>query len=442
MRRRFLANGPQSAPLTASAIRNHLSLLWMAAVCAMAAFVAAGAIAAAQVMTIDLSGNGTPSSNSPVDRQYRQIEPTHVNLSQTPLDTKTRLELVRVMQADQGFAMRPLPRGHKGLTLVANGKLEPAGVAYLNMAISEGLSVKPGERVVVTDVKFERDKIVLELNGGPDLKHRIMRHIQIGMGPDLTDPIMADNSEIPTGSRITLAFKGRVPELTGAQVKALLAPLVSFDVKTPIQAYTDTLPAALKEAILSHEVLVGMNTDMVLFAKGQPWSKIREMDGQMPFEVWIYGKPPEPTEFVRINGNRVIRVEIARVGKPVEVFTTDVVTAMMQADGTQLTANSNVRMVREGDVQRDPNREAPAPPPTLRNPGEQLPTDHTDTGVMKPVHFPASKPAAMPGTNPDDQQPAAPAPAAQPATGSPQTAPNAQPAPGNQPGNQFQSADF
>ena len=63
--------------------------------------------------------------------------------------------------------------------------------------------------------------------------------------------------------------------------------------KTPIQAFTDTLPPALKEAILSHKVLVGMTTDMVLYAKGQPLTKSREMDGQMPFEEWIYGTPPE-----------------------------------------------------------------------------------------------------------------------------------------------------
>ena len=78
----------------------------------------------------------------------------------------------------------------------------------------------------------------------------------------------------PAGSRLTLAFKGHVPELTGAQVKALLAPLISFDVKTPIQAFTDTLPPKLKDAILNHHVMVGMSTDMVMFAKGQPVSKI------------------------------------------------------------------------------------------------------------------------------------------------------------------------
>ncbi len=47
------------------------------------------------------------------------------------------MELIRDLQSEQGFAMRPFPRGHKGLTLVANGKLEPAGEAYLNMVISQ-----------------------------------------------------------------------------------------------------------------------------------------------------------------------------------------------------------------------------------------------------------------------------------------------------------------
>ena len=31
-------------------------------------------------------------------------------------------------------------------------------------------------------------------------------------------------------------------------------------------------------------------------------------------------QPPQPVEFVRINGNRVIRVEIAKVGEAPQVF--------------------------------------------------------------------------------------------------------------------------
>ncbi len=367
--------------------------------------------AAAQVLTIDTSGKGPVASTGPVDRRYQQITPTHVDLSKTELDTKTRLGLERLLESEQGFAMRPFPRGHKGLTLEANGKLDPAGEAYLNMAVSEGICAKPGDRLVITDVKFDKSKIIFALNGGPDFKHRFLRHVQIGGDPNYSNSVVPDEPD-PAGARLTLAFKDHVPELTGAQVKALLAPLISFDVKTPVQAFTDTLPPALKEAILNHQVWVGMSTDMVLFAKGEPQKKIREMDGQMPFEEWIYGEPPQDVDFVRINGNRVIRVEIAKVGQPLEVFTQDKVEGLMRTDGTPVMA-ANTRTVEEGDVEKDPNKQAPDAPPSLRKSGETLPDDQNqnkNVGVMRPVQTPKPNPDNMPGQNPDDQPPAASSP--------------------------------
>jgi hypothetical protein len=145
---------------------------------------------------------------------------------------------------------------------------------------------------------------------------------------------------------------------------------------------------------------------MVLYAKGQPLSKSREMDGQMPFEEWIYGTPPQEVDFVRINGNRVIRVEIAKDGEPLQVFTRDVVTAMLMTGGTPvMTAQSNVRVVREGDVETDPNKQAQAAPPSLRNPGENLPADNQSTGVMRPVQMPKPHNGDdQLGANPDEQQ--------------------------------------
>ena len=398
----------RQSPPTGNTIHRYAHT---AASLAAAILLLAGACRA-QVVTID-TRTGNVTNNSPgvtvtVDRRYQQIQPTHVPLTKSELDTKTRLELIRVLQAEQGFAMSPIPRGHKGLTLAANGKLQPAGEGYLNMAIAEGICAKPGDRLVLTDVKFERSKIVFELNGGPDPKHRFLRHIQIGMGPDITNPVVQGDDQGPVGARLSLAFDGHVPELTGSEVKALLAPLISFDVKTPIQAFTDTLPAKLKEAILSHHVMVGMTTDMVLFAKGQPETKSREMDGQMPFEEWIYGKPPKDVEFVRINGNRVIRVEIAKIGETPVIFTKDEVEGMMlRTDGTPISpANPTTRTVAEGDVERNPDTQAPAPPPSLRNPGEKLPGDDQKVGVMKPVQFPKPKPdaqpTAQPGANPDE----------------------------------------
>jgi len=369
----------------ARAVRRHLLR------CAIVAGVFA-LPAAAQVLTIDTKGNAVQQGQgSAVDRRFSQVEPTHVQLPTAPLGDRTRLELIRFLQAEQGFAMR---RGHKGLTLLANGKLEPAGEPYLAMVTAQGLSAKPGDRVVITDVKVEHEKIVLMLNGGPDAKHRFLRHIQVGGGMG-TSPIVQDDGEGPVGARVTLTFKERVPEVTGKQVEDLLAPLISFQVKTPIQAFTDTLPPALKSAILDHHVLVGMTTDMVLFAKGQPARKVREMDGQNPFEEWIYGKPPEDVEFVRINGNRVIRVEVAKMGKPPVIFEKDEVEGLMRTDGTPIIENKTTRTADMGDVTRDLDKQAPAPPPSLRQPGEAIPNQtpaDSRLGTMKPVQFPKQAP--------------------------------------------------
>jgi hypothetical protein len=370
--------------------------------------------------------NGTTLAS--VDRRFQQITPTSVPLNKGELDPRGRQGLIRTMQAEQGFAMRPFPRGHKGLTLAANGKLEPAGEAYVSMVTSEGLSAKPGDRLVVTDVKIEHARIVFDLNGGPDAKHRFLRHVSIGTGP-MMNPVVQGDDQQPVGSRLTLTFQNHVPDLTGPEVKSLLAPLISFDVKTPVQAYTDTLPTKLKDAILGHHVLVGMSTDMVLFAKGQPDNKSREMDGQMPFEEWIYGKPPQEVDFVRINGNRVIRVEVAKMGEDPIIFTKDEVEGLMRTDGTPLEAK-NERVTKEGDVEHDPDKEAPAPPPSLRNPGETLPSDDPKNrvGVMKPVQFPKPKPDPQPGENPDGVPDAQPATSAQPSPSSQPASPSTTPA--------------
>jgi hypothetical protein len=418
--------------------RGIFRIFRIAMLCGLGAVLLAATAATAQVITIDTSGKTVPKgqNGATVDRRYAQIQPTHIDLPSSELDAKTRIELMRFLQSDQGFAMRPFPRGHKGLTLVANGKLEPAGEAYLSLVTAEGLSAKPGDRLVITDVKIDRTRMIFELNGGPDPRHRFLRHVQIGAGPTM-GPVVQDSSDgqEPVGSKLTLTFQTHVPEMTGKQVEALLAPLISFEVKTPIQAFTDTLPPKLKDAILDHNVLVGMSTDMVLFAKGQPQNKIREMDGQMPFEEWIYGRPPSDVEFVRINGNRVIRVEIAKIGKPPEVFTTDEVEGLMRTDGTPLVAADapNTRTVKMGDVDRDPDKQAPAAPPSLRNPGETLPADSNKdsrVGVMKPVQFPKQEPDdepnAHPASEPDSSQTSSPS---QPSSGQPA---NSQPPSGSQ----------
>jgi hypothetical protein len=151
------------------------------ALLAACAILAVNPPAVAQVMTV----SSVPTGPS-IDRRYTQIEPTHVDLPQTRIDARGHQDILRTLYSEQGFAMRPLPRGKHGLTLQANGKLTPAGEGYLNEVTVYGLSVKAGERVVLSNVKIDKDRIIFDINGGPMHKHKFMRHVQIGVGgPDI-----------------------------------------------------------------------------------------------------------------------------------------------------------------------------------------------------------------------------------------------------------------
>jgi hypothetical protein len=329
----------------------------------------------AQVFTVTPEG---------VDGKYLDYHPTDVPLPQAPLTNHNREDLLRFMQAEQGFSMRPLPI--TTITLHANGAMQPSGSNYADAIRQHGLAVKAGERVVVSDIRIEKDRVVLDFNGGPEHKHKFLRHISIGMDPSMTTPVVRDEQQAPSGARILLIFPHDVPDVTGLQLEALIKPIVDFTVKTPHEAYTDTLPPFLRKTILEHQVLVGMNTEMVISALGAPKDKVREVDGQMPFEEWIYGEPPQPVQFVRFNGNRVIRVEIAKVGEEPVIRTKN-----EMGDYWNTAPADNTRIVKLGDESpADQAKEtAPRTPPTLRNPGEKLPgDDDSNKATMKPVQFP------------------------------------------------------
>jgi hypothetical protein len=106
------------------------------------------------------------------------------------------------------------------------------------------------------------------------------------------------------------------------------------------------------------------------------------------------------------------------MGETPVIFIKDEVEGLMRTDGTPLEAAApNTRTVQLGDAERNPDTQAPAAPPSLRNPGEKLPGDNdpTKAGVMKPVQFPTKKPEPQPGANPDGEPDASPPANVQPA---------------------------
>ncbi len=362
------------------------------------------ATAHAQVFTV-----GEKSATADIATDFT---PTHVPLPEGKLTERGRRELIRNLEAEQGFAHRALPVS-AGITLQANGRLTPGPAEYRKLIYTKGQSAAPGDRVVVTALEFKGDRIIIDFNGGPYAKHRFLRHIQIN-----DNPVTPDTGEVATGSRITLVFEGGIPEISSPEVKALLEPLIDFGVKTSEQAYADTLPPALKDAIAAHEVLVGMNHRMVLAALGAPENKMREQQSGDPngarYEEWIYGHVPQTIRFVRFVGDKVTMVEIAALGKPIEIHNTN---EMGDFDPTP------TREVAMGDKNSNGTEEEgkqPAPP-SLRLPGEAAPAD----GPGK-VQFPTKSSAA----------PIPPTPTADPgSTGDPGTNPGVGSAnPGTTPG--------
>src|SRR6202789_3480424 len=327
---------------------------------------------------------------APKDANLTTVQPTVVQLSTTPITERTRQQLVRTFQADEAFAVRPLPLGAKGVVLHANGPLSPSGTAYADELQKAGISSKPGDKVVITKFEVRPDRIVFEFNDGPEKHHHILQHIE-GGGMGGMAPLAQDDGHVPVGARMQLVFAKFVPEMTASDVRKLIAPMIDFSLKTPAEAFADTLPPKLKGAVLNHEVLVGMNREMVLKAVGQPDQKVREVDGQTPFEEWIYGQAPHQVQFVRFNGNRVIRLEIADVGQPPIIRDKD------ETDG--YFAGQFVHQVRLGDAPPTaPNQEhAPTAAPTLRQPGEQLPNAVDNDHQLKPVQYPDDeKPKPIP----------------------------------------------
>lgn len=323
------------------------------------------------------------------------FQATHVNFDQRKLTPRDHRELIVAFTAEQGFARRPLPLDTHGLVLHANGDLKPDGLDYEAMLQRHGVSSKAGDRLVISDIKIESDKIVFLFNGGPDHKHKYLRHIEIGAGMG-SSPVVQDDGQEPVGSRLTLVFDKYVPDITPDQLRALIEPVMDFNVKTPMEAYVDTLPPKLKEAILNHHVLVGMDRKMVIYALGQPRDKTREQDNGVPFEEWIFGEAPQPTQFVRFVGDKVVRVEVAAVGQDLIVRNQD------ETGG--YTASSDVHEVKMGDAtpSATEGQSAKRQAPTLRLPGEQeLP------GTMQPVSAPG-----QPETKP---QPIPPPPGSSPA---------------------------
>jgi hypothetical protein len=327
------------------------------------------------------------------DGLIRPFEKTHLELPKDPLNEMDRRQLVRMMYAELGFARRPLPIGAPGVTLYANGSLKPEPSEMRKRLYEKGISSNQGDRIQITDVQVRPDHIIFDINGGPYVKHRFLRHIEIN-GLSLGQ----DPYEKATGSRIILQFEGLVPDLSAAEVKLLLEPLLDFGVKSSTEAFAETLPPVIRAAVESHEVLVGMTRRMVIASLGQPEIKMRErpsggIDGEIS-EEWIYGKVPQTMRFVRFEGDRVVLLKVAALGKPLDIHDKD------EMSGYRPPKPEHVIALGDAHPTLGQDTETPRAP-SLQTDAEQKSANGVGLGK---VDLPSDKPAdtKVPAATPDD----------------------------------------
>ena len=274
------------------------------------------------------------------------------------LTKEQRLEIIRGLSAELCFARVVFPIGKKGLVLKDGKVVSPTPDDMRQFLAEWGPAVKPGDRAQITNVAIKGDSIRFEINGGPIKKQKWYQRIEVGGMGGMT-PISPNSNPNtnPRGSYVDLAFNGHIPSLTPQQVKDMLGPVLDFSAHSAAEAYMATLPPKVRDAIKEHKVLVGMNREMVSYAKGRAPQKTRERDGNVAYEEWIYGAPPQEVEFIRFVGDEVVRVETMKVDG------TKVVDTQKQVDLKQQPT------VAQQQPQAEPGARAPGAP-TLRRPGE------------------------------------------------------------------------
>ena len=276
------------------------------------------------------------------------------------LSKQNRIAIDRAFTSDPVYTRTAFPMGITGLRIV-NGQVTPNSAALQQVIDTYGPAVQRGDLVRITNINIKEDHIHFEINGGPAKGSKWYQKVTV-YGPGGTPvPIKpkkpdADVAATPHGSFVDLYFENPVYDLSASCLKELLRPVFDFAAKSSLEAYLDTVPREIQQAVKNHRVLVGMNREMLLHAKGLPARKIHENDGDNEYEEWIYGDPPRDVEFVRITNNEVIRVETMKVNGDKIVRTEKEVVAPASTDSQN---NANNTAEPDGSPTQPPSSGGP-----------------------------------------------------------------------------------
>ena len=113
-----------------------------------------------------------------------QSQPTTPQLKPADLDNRqslndgTRMQLIRVMDAEFVHVRKYFPVGDKSMVIGPDGLVKPGDAQLYRMAQTYGAAAKVGDRVQITNIVFHEKSIYFEINGGPKKKTKWYQHIR------------------------------------------------------------------------------------------------------------------------------------------------------------------------------------------------------------------------------------------------------------------------
>jgi len=260
------------------------------------------------------AGSAQQTSGAP-----QAAAPATLKLNGT-LQDNSKLLLIRYVSGEYAKATKTLPAGKDGFIVFVGN---PPNAEQLERAVAtHGAAIKSGDNVQISKLEFQKNQIVVDLNGGGRGKTRLRDRIHLEMSGMPSGQVTATNPnpdpdagpagiQPGKGTTLFIDFNRPVPDLSPDDLKTLLSPYLDFNKQRSASVqWIDTLPPDIKKAIQERHAMLGMDRDMVVAAVGKPDHKVRERDADgNDIEDWIYGQPPTKTIFVRFTGEHVTSIK-------------------------------------------------------------------------------------------------------------------------------------
>ena len=230
--------------------------------------------------------------------------PAHAQLNQ-----EGRIAIISAIQSTEGAARIPMPLGKTGVELSDKGVLASE---KLQKEIAEnGAAIVAGRVVRITAIEFNDKSIEFEIDNGGTKKGGILSNIQVGVGMGGTAQSQSRQpTPEPKGSKVTVQFPNKVPkDIKAEQLKTMLSSVIDFSKQSLPRTGIEALPPEFQEAVRAKEARIGMDSNTVLLAMGQPNDRHSEKNTQgVEQEDWIYKGRGRRTTFVTFEKGVVVEV--------------------------------------------------------------------------------------------------------------------------------------